>query len=166
MLLQRDGDPDGDPVSHERQEILKDIKEVVASSQSTRCVDQDSDAGNEPTRQAGNVSPHDLDAEGCGICAGDVVRDEAERDNDAKELAEATETSVARHDERSRGDVIGILPFGVGDGAGSQTDAHEIRKGDCKPNARQGHGESFPFLGGWWVVDEVVRCSWSPSNGR
>ena len=110
MLLRDDGDEDADPIAHEREEILKDLKQVVASGHGADEVDGDDEADPDVAGHSFAVAAEHLAAQRRGVGAGDVVADDAEGDDDAAEFAEAAEGAVAREDEGAGGDDVGVLP--------------------------------------------------------
>ena len=89
MFFQHDGHEDREPIAHQREEVAEDVVQIVAARDRAHKVD-DHDHARPPV--AGHrfpVAAQHLHAQRCGIGPGDVVCDDAERDHDATEFAEA-----------------------------------------------------------------------------
>lgn len=166
MLFQGDDDEDGHPVAHQRQEVLKDVIEVVAATQSTRGVDDGADTRKNPSRDSCAVSTEYLEAQGCGIRAGDVVCDEAEGNEDAEKLSETSQALVSFKNESSRRHFVGGAPRWLSKGSGCKTDAQEIGETHGKAHAGGRHGECLPLFGVFGVVDVKVGSCGGPGNRR
>lgn len=72
-----DGDENGEPVSHEGEEVLEDEKQVVATCDGADEVDDCRNSGPEVSRYSFPSAPQDLKVEGCGVGARDLVGAEA-----------------------------------------------------------------------------------------
>ncbi|OAQ93680.1 hypothetical protein VFPFJ_02842 [Purpureocillium lilacinum] len=166
MLLQRDDGVDGDPVPHERQEVLKDAKQAVAAGHRAGRVREHADARDDPARGALPVAAQHLEPEHRRVRAGDVVGDEAQGHEDAEELAEAPEPGVPFHDERPGGHVEGVRPRLLRDGPGAQADADEVRKRQAEPHADGSEHKRLPLARVFGVVDVKVGACWGPGYRR
>ena len=95
VLFQRNRQPGAEPVTHERQKILKDLEQMVAASDREDEFDDREHETPDPTRDGFSVAAQNLAAQGRGICARCVVGDTTQgKDNDA-EPSEAAEAVIA-----------------------------------------------------------------------
>ena len=115
VLLDHDGDEDGDPVAHEGEEVFEDVEEVVAAGDAADELDDDDGDDPEPARDGFEVAAEDLHVDCGGVGAGDVVLDGRQGEDDGAEAAEPSQAAVAGEQECARGRGVGGLP-GRGDG--------------------------------------------------
>ncbi len=116
VFLQHDGDEDHDPIPHQREEVLEDLEQVIAPGDGADEVDEHDEADPDVARHHLPVAAQDLAPQRRGVSAGDVVGDDAERDDDAAEFAEVSNRGVAFEDQGAGGDAVGGLPRWVGKG--------------------------------------------------
>ena len=90
VLFEHDGDEDGDPVAHEGEEVFENVEEVVAAGDAADELDDDDDDDPEPARDGLEVAAEDLQVDGGGVGAGDVVLDGGEGEDDGAEAAESS----------------------------------------------------------------------------
>lgn len=164
-VLERDGDPDGDPVAHERQEVLKDVVQVVTAHSRTDGVGDDAKRVPHKARHARRPAAQALEPQRGRVGPGNVVRDHAEREEDAAELAKPPPQRLERaHEQRARRDVVVGRPGRVRVRAGAQATAHEV--GEARRQAlahpRQQEGQRLGRAG--WIVHVVVTADRRPSH--
>lgn len=165
VLLEHDGDEDGDPVAHEGEEVFENVEEVVAARDAADELDDDNGHDPEPARDGLEVAAEDLHVDGGGVGAGDVVLDGGEGEDDGAEAAEAAEAAVAGEEEGARGRGVGGLP-GRGDGdAAAEADADDVDEDEGRGQAEPGHEEGEPFAGVGGVVDVEIRAGGRPADG-
>lgn len=129
MLLQRDGDPDGDPVAHEGQEICKDDAQRVATGEGADGVDDDAEGVPDEAGHFGGVAAEDLEVDAGRVGGWDDVGDEAEGDDDGAELAEAVQRVEAFDDQGALAGFVGRGVSRVRGDAGGQADAEDEHEG-------------------------------------
>ena len=95
MLFQRDGDPDGDPVAHEGQEVGEDGAQRIAAGEGADGIDDDAEGVPDEAGHLGGVAAEDLEVDAGRVGGGDDVGDEAEGDDDGAEFAEAVQRAEA-----------------------------------------------------------------------
>lgn len=95
VLFQQDRHPRAYPVTHERQKILKNVKQMVAASDGADEFNDHEHKAQDPARDGFGVAAQDLAAQGCRICARCIVGDAAEGENNDAESSEAAEAVVA-----------------------------------------------------------------------
>lgn len=166
MLFQRDGDPDGDPVAHEGQEVGEDGAQRIAAGEGADGIDDDAEGVPDEAGHLGGVAAEDLEVDAGRVGGGDDVGDEAEGDDDGAEFSEAVQRAEA-FDEQ------GALAAGLECGgvshvcgyAGGQADAEDerVREGDAE--AEQAETEDLPGGCRLGVVDEEVGCDSSVADG-
>lgn len=165
VLLQNDGHENHDPVAHEREEVFENRKQVVAPRDRADEVDNRNDADPEVAGQGFAVATQHLAAQRGGVRAGDVVRDDAQRNDHTAEFFEAAQVAVAREDERAGGRGERGRPFrGAGD-PGGETDPDEVDEAEREGESGECHEEDLPFGGGFRVVDVKVGGGGGPGDG-
>ena len=165
MLFYHDGQEDGDPVAHEREEVFEDFEEVVPACDAAGELDDDDDDDPEPAGDGFEVAAEDLQVDGCGVGSRDVVLDRGQGEDDGAEAAEAAEVAVAGEEERAGGGGVGGLPGGgYGDAAG-EADADDVDEDEGGGEAEPGHEEGEGFGGPVWVVDVEVGAGGRPADG-
>ena len=165
MLLEHDGDEDGDPVAHEGEEVFKNVKEVVAPRDAADELDDDDGHDPEPAGHGFEIAAQDLHVDGGGVGAGDVVLDGGEGEDDGAEAAEAAEVAVAREEERARGGGVGGLPGRGGGDAAGEADADDVDEDEGRGQAEPGHEEGELLVGVGGVVDVEVGTGGRPADG-
>lgn len=165
VLFEHDGEEDGDPVAHEGEEVFEDVEEVVAARDAADEFDDDDDDDPEPAGHGFAVAPQDLQVDGGGVGAWDVVLDGGEGEDDGAEAAEAAEAAVAGEEEGPRGGGVGGLPGGGDGDAAAEADADYVDEDEGGAEAEPGHeeGEVFVRVGG--VVDVEVGAGGCPADG-
>lgn len=156
VLFQHDGYEDGNPVAHEREEVFKNGKEVVAPRDAADELDDDDDDDPEPAGHGFGVAAEDLQIDGRGVSARDVVLDGREREDDGAEAGEGAEVAVAGEEESAGGSAVGGRP-GRGDcDAAREAAADDVDEDEGGGEAEPGHEEGEGFGGVGWVVDVEV----------
>ncbi|KAL9117668.1 MAG: hypothetical protein Q9187_005792 [Circinaria calcarea] len=143
MLFEDNSEKTGNPVAHQREEVLKDGKEIVAAAKGAGRIDERADDGPEP--------------------AGKMLQTV---DDDAAESAKCAETIGACNNECARRSGVGGCPGGIGQGAGGETNAEEVDEGVGKGEAGKGRAERLwcGCIGG--IVDVVIRRRREPGDGH
>lgn len=166
MLFQHDGHEDHEPVPHQREEVLEDGEEVIPPRDRADEIHEHDDAHPDVARDGFAVAAQDLAAERRGIRAGHIVRNHAQGNDDAAELAEAADGIVAGEDERAGGDCIGVRPRWGGGHAAAEADPDQVDEDEGEGQAGEGHEEDFPARRGFGVVDVEVRGGAGPGEGH
>jgi len=164
MLLQLYRDPDSDKVSHEGEEVREDLRQMVATSNSTDSVDDDNQGVQEDARNAHEPGAQDLKVNTTGVGGWDHVCDETEGDDHSAEFAEAADGSVAFDDQGALRDGVGGSPSWDRGDAATKADADDKGVGKGGHEADHDGEEDFPAWGGLGIVDEVVCTSTSVSD--
>lgn len=94
VLFQRDRQPGADPVTYERQKILKDFEQIVAASDGEDNFDDHEHETPDPARDSYSIAAQDLAAQGCGICGRCVIGNAAQGEDNDVESSEAAEAVV------------------------------------------------------------------------
>lgn len=101
MFFQRDGQPGTHPVAHDRDEILEDVKQMVAPRDGADELDQRDDHAPRPARNRLGIPAQDLAGQRSRVGTGRVVGDHADGQAENAEAAEAAETVIAGEEERT-----------------------------------------------------------------
>ena len=91
MFFDGDGDPDGQPVAHEGEEVCEDLAQVVAAGEGADGVDDDADGVPDKAGDFLSRGAEDLEVDAGGVGGWDGVCNDAEGDDDGEEGAEFAE---------------------------------------------------------------------------
>lgn len=95
MFFQRNDYPRRNPIAHYREEIFKDVEQMIASCDGAHEFNQHNDYTPNPARNRFCVTTKYLGGQRCRISTGSVIGDGAEGEDDNAEAAEAAEAVIA-----------------------------------------------------------------------
>lgn len=131
LFLDRDGDPDREPIAHDREEIGEDLTEMVPSREGADEVDDHTNGGPDKPWDTRGCAAEDLEIDASYVGWEDAVGDDTKGDDDGQETPEAIEAVF------KGGDYQGALAGGVGGGVGGcggdtggEADAGEEAEGE------------------------------------
>lgn len=165
VLLEHDGQEDGDPVAHEGEEVFENLKQVVPARDAADELDDDDDDDPEPAGHGFEVAAQGLQVDGRGVGARDVVLDGGEGEDDGAEAAEAAEAAVAREQEGPARRLVGGLPGRRGGDAAAEADPEDVDKGERSEDAEPGCEEGERLRRVRRVVDVEVGARGRPADG-
>ena len=165
MFFQHNRHENHDPIPHERHKVLEDEEQVISPGDGADEIDEHDDTDPQPARYHFRVTAQNLASQRRSVRAGAVVVDDAQRDDDAAEVAEAIETAVAGEDQGARRGVGGFLPEGITCDTASEAHAEHVYEDEGGEEASEGHEEGFVAAGGLGVIDVEVRGGGGPGDG-
>ena len=140
LLLERDGDPDGDPVAHEGEEVCEDGGEVVAARQGAHGEDDDAEGVPHEARHHLAPAAQDLEVDARRVRRRDHVRDEPQRHDDGADGPEDAQRREGGDDQGAGAGARGG-PGGVRGGARGEAAAEQEGEGEGEAERDQGRGE-------------------------
>ena len=165
MFLQHDGQEDGDPITHEGEEVLENVEQMVPARDAADELDDDDEDDPEPAGDGLGETAQDLQVDGRGVGAGDVVLDGGEGEDDGAEGAEAAEAgAVGGEEEGARGGRVGGRPGRGGGDTRGDADADEVDEDEGAGQAEPGHEEGERFARSGRVVDVEVGPRGAPAD--
>lgn len=126
LLFQKNGDPRSNPITHDRQEVLKDGKKMITPrNRADEFNDHDEDAPH-PSGYRLRIMTQCLERDCRRVRKRCVVCNRAESNDHGAKSAEGSEAPIRFKQKGTSGDPIGVGPAGNIGYSGRNTDAKDV----------------------------------------
>ena len=150
----------------QQHEILQHVREMAVARDGDGAVDDGADEGPDEARDRGRPPAHDLQGEGDAVDVGAIVPDDAEREHDEAELAEAAQRRQHLGQEHADIGAVALGERRVIDGGGDDGQAQHLGEAEREDQAGEGPEEDFGLGAVGGLVDGVVGGVAGPAGGE